>query len=169
VGPLLVLAENGAGQERAFHGLVPVGGRLRMFGTVPPEDPGLTDSPDQRARALVSAPVETLIPTGATSYRRWTNHSWWVVEHGGQTRAGEWTPADAARLNALVDRAHALGLWIRFYALNGHTESDAQGWSAGYNFGSATAAGRRWRAAIDAGVDFVATDQYEAFAAQLRR
>jgi hypothetical protein len=67
-----------------------------------------------------------------------------------------------------VNRAHALGLWIRFYALNGHTERESQGWSAGYNFGSAGAVRLRWQAAIASGVDFVATDQYEGFAALLR-
>ena len=38
------------------------------------------------------------------------------------------------------------------------------GWSPGYNFTSLDAARVRWRAAIAAGVDFVATDQYEEFA-----
>ena len=33
-----------------------------------------------------------------------------------------------------------------------------------YNFGSLEAVRHRWRAAIAAGVDFVATDQYEEFA-----
>jgi hypothetical protein len=39
------------------------------------------------------------------------------------------------------------------------------GWDPAYNFGSREAVAIRWRAAIDAGVDFIATDQYEAFAA----
>jgi hypothetical protein len=49
--------------------------------------------------------------------------------------------------------------------LNGHPapEADAQGWTRGYNFGSLAAAQARWRAAREAKVDFVATDQYEAF------
>src|SRR5262249_22950538 len=61
------------------------------------------------------------------------------------------------------------GLWIRFYTLNGHDPRDASGgWSEGYNFGSEDAARERWRAAIRAGVDFVAVDQYERFNATLR-
>ena len=32
--------------------------------------------------------------------------------------------ADATRLQSLVTAAHAKGLWIRFYTLNGHAESD---------------------------------------------
>ncbi len=68
-------------------------------------------------------------------------------------------PADRARLDALVGRAHGLGLWVRFYTLNGHAPN-AQGWSDGYNFGSLAAVQPRWRAAIEAGVNFIATDQY---------
>lgn len=164
-GPLLVLTEQGDGQERAFHDLVPIGGRLRLFGTVPaaaiPE--GL--SAEARADLAIGAPAETVIAGAATNYRRWTNHAWAVVERGGPPRAAGWTGADRARLDALVDRAHGLGLWIRFYTLNGHPPdvSDTQGWSDGYNFGSAAAVEARWRAAIAAGVDFIATDQYEAF------
>ena len=71
--------------------------------------------------------------------------------------------SDAARLAALVADAHAHGLWIRFYTLNG-VAGEREGWTASYNFGSLDAATRRWRAAIDAKVDFIATDQYAEFA-----
>jgi hypothetical protein len=167
VGPLLVLTENGAGQSTVFHDDVPVGGRLRLFGTVPPAV--LTTSTDREVQfdRAVAAPPEELIPAGATNYRRWVNFSWLVVERGGQARAGAWTAADDARLRAIVGRAHALGLWVRFYTLNGHTPANGQGWTESYNFGSPEAVAPRWRAAIATGVDFVATDQYEGFAAAL--
>ena len=161
-GPLLVLTEQGEGQERVFHDAVPVGARLRIFGTVPTPPGDSDDPPDVRMAMAVAAAPEQLIPSGATNYRRWTNHAWAVVEAGGPPRAGAWTAADGARLDALVTRAHALGLWLRFYTLNGHAPNDA-GWSESYNFGSPDAVGPRWRAAIAAGVDFIATDQYEAF------
>ncbi|MEZ5287969.1 MAG: hypothetical protein R2712_24870 [Vicinamibacterales bacterium] len=167
-GPLLVLTESGEGQERDFHDRLPVGGLLRLFGTVPPADIALPASPEGRAEAGVRMTPEQLIPSGATSYRRWTNHSWAVIEAGGAPRAGAWTVADRARLDAVVQRAHALGLWVRFYTLNGYADA-GQGWSAGYNFGSADAVAARWEAAIDDGVEFVASDQYEAFAAALGR
>ena len=70
------------------------------------------------------SPAE-LIASGATNYRRWWNNPWSIVEEGGQGNAGDWTPADATRLRSLVTAAHAKGLWIRFYTLNGHAESDA--------------------------------------------
>ena len=162
LGPLLVLTEQGEGQERTFHDAVPAGGRLRLFGTVPAPAGDSNDAPEVRMAKAVAAAPDVLIPSGATNYRRWSNHAWAVVEAGGPPRAGEWTPADRTRLQALVARAHALGLWLRFYTLNGHEPNDA-GWTDGYNFGALDAVRPRWQAAIETGVDFIATDQYEAF------
>jgi hypothetical protein len=162
VGPLLVLTEQGEGQERVFHDNLPVGTPLRLFGTVPAVADTTDGSPDVRMANAAAAAPELLIPSGATNYRRWTNHAWSVVEAGGPPRAGTWTTGDEQRLRVLVARAHGLGLWLRFYTLNGHGPNDA-GWSDGYNFGSLDAARRRWRAAVETGVDFIATDQYEAF------
>lgn len=167
LGPLLVLTENGPGQEAAFSDRVPVGASLLVFGTTPSPDLVRSDDPEVRARMLAAAAPTALVPWPAANYRRWTNFSWQVVERGGQTRAGAWTPADAARLGAIVNRAHEQGLWIRFYTLNGHDQAVNRGWTASYNFGSAGAVRERWKAAIEAGVDFVATDQYEEFARML--
>jgi hypothetical protein len=145
VGPVLVLTGDQDAQQVDFHDHVPVGETLRLFGAV---------------HALESG-----MPMAKTNYRRWWNNPWKVVEPEGQPTAGAWTAADAARLTTAVTSAHDAGLWIRFYTLNGHAPEDAAGgWSAGYNFGSEAAARERWRAAIAAGVDFVATDQYELFA-----
>jgi hypothetical protein len=151
VGPLLVLTGSPDVQEVTFHDAVAVGARLRVFGAIA----GVA-APD-------STPVGLPRATPATNYRRWWNHPWRVVEVEGQRDAGEWTPADAARLEALVADAHGHGLWIRFYTLNG-IDGERDGWTASYNFGSLDAAARRWRAAVDAKVDFVATDQYAEFA-----
>ena len=166
-GPVMALTEQGEGQERTFHDEIPVGGRIRIFGTVPPVPRPSTGDRDADLRAAAAAAVIDLIPSVATNYRRWTNHSWAVIEEGGQPRGGAWTPEEASRLDAVVGRAHKMGLWIRFYTLNGHSAEQDRGWTASYNFGSLEAVRPRWRAAIDAGVDFVATDQYEEFAAEL--
>jgi hypothetical protein len=74
------------------------------------------------------------------------------------------------RLRALVERAHANGLWIRFYTLDGATEAElsCHGWDHGYNFGSLDAARTRWRAAIAAHVDYLASDQYELVGSEVR-
>ena len=167
MGPLMALTENG--QEEAFYNKVPVGAQLRVFGTMPTGRAPGARSNDREAQATAAAETsaEVMIPARATNYARWMNFPWAVVERGGQPKAGEWTPADNARLHALVDRAHAMGLWIRFYTLNGHADV-GQGWSEGYNFGSLDAARQRWQASIAAGVDFLATDQYELLADELK-
>ena len=167
-GPLLVLTENGADQERDFTEWSRDNRGYLLFGTIPGPAIPTIDDEQERARRLAAASPEELIPASASSYRRWVNFSWAVVEHGGQPRAGAWTADDRSRLDRIVSYAHQQGLLIRFYTLDGFSEADNRGWSAGYNFGSLDAAKQRWRAAIEAGVDLVATDQYEEFAAMLR-
>ena len=155
--PLLVLTEDSDAQEEVFFRAVPVGQKLRLFGSA---HTGAVD----RTR-LAIAPPEELLSETPTNYRRWWNNSWYEVEAGGQPRSGEWTLASAQRLKALVDRAHGLGFWIRFYTLDGFAPSEERGWGNGYNFGSRAKVEARWQAALDAGVDLIATDQYEALAA----
>ena len=93
-----------------------------------------------------------------------------MVERGGQAQAGDWTREDELRLRTLVEHAHANGLWIRFYTLDGATKDElsCHGWFRSYNFGSLSAAQQRWRAAQKVGVDFIASDQYEALASFLK-
>jgi hypothetical protein len=166
-GPLLVLTENGAGQEAAFSTALREGDRLLIFGTPPAAEVTRIEDPERRARAVAAASPETLIPSPPTNYRRWVNLSWQAIELGGPSKADSWTSTEAARLKAIVDRAHALGFPIRFYALNGYEPAKQPELSASYNFGSLDAAYARWHAAMAAGVDLIATDQYEALGARL--
>jgi hypothetical protein len=161
VGPLLVLTENGEGQAETFQARVPVGERLRIFGTIPAATFPSAKTAEERAAAVFAAPPEVLIPTRATNYRRWTNFAWAAVEQGGQNKAGAWTGEDDRRLRAIVSRAHDMGLWVRFYTLNGHPPGNGSGWTESYNFGSLAAVHERLKAAVAAGVEFIATDQYE--------
>ena len=66
-----------------------------------------------------------------------------------------------------MTRAHEMGLWVRFYTLNGHSAAESKGWTASYNFGSTAAVRERMAAARDAGVEFIASDQYEELGAVL--
>jgi glycerophosphoryl diester phosphodiesterase len=161
VGPLLVLTGSSKAQRARFHDAVPVGQRLRAFGAIPSAAaPGANDN--ERAANLNRMPAEQIIAPKASNYARWVNFPWLVVELGGQTHAGDWDTADAARLDALVKRAHAQNLWIRFYTLDGFL-NDGDGLTKSYDFGSDAAVKLRWRAAIEARVDFIATDHYERF------
>jgi hypothetical protein len=157
VRPILVLTGESDAQQAVFYDEVPVGQRLLVFGAAH------TNTADPMA------PPDVLEPAPATNYRRWWNNPWRVVEEGGQEKAGAWTEADDARLRLLVEHAHRNGLWIRFYTLDGATEQQEScgGWFHSYNFGSLGAAQERWRAAQRAGVDYIASDQYELLGAML--
>jgi hypothetical protein len=165
--PLLVLTEDSDQQEEVFFQQVPVGARLRLFGSahtlaIPSKPTAAHD------RLLATLPPEQLLAEPPTNYRRWWNNSWFAVEEGGQHKAGEWTAADDRRLRALVDHAHRMGYWIRFYTLDGFAAGEDKGWGNGYNFGSREAVLARWKAAIAAGVNLIASDQYEDLAAVMR-
>lgn len=169
VRPMMVITEYKPEREKALHDNVPVGQKLRVFGAVKPAetDPELSD--EEKAEFAVTTPPAQMIDGGPTNYRRWWNNSWHAVEKGGTQKAGDWSAKDKARLKSLVGYAHDAGIWIRFYCLNGHDpDDDSSGWGKGYNFGSLSAATTRWRAARDAGVDWIATDQYERLANLLR-
>lgn len=167
-GPLLVLCGSDTAQRRRFHDDVAIGARLRAFGAMQPARvSGVTNALRMR-RAMQMSPAQH-VNRRADNYARWVNFPWSVIEAGGQRAAGAWDSADSARLDAFVRRAHERQFWIRFYTLDGYAASDDRGYTASYNFGSREAAVRRWLAAIGAGVDFVATDQYEAFTAERGR
>jgi hypothetical protein len=159
VRPILVLTGQSDSQQRVFYdGLTP-GDRVLVFGAVHTSNQNPMASP------------EVLEPDRANNYRRWWNNPWNVVEAGGQTRAGAWTSEDMRRLRALVEHAHEQNLWIRFYTLDGAPteQMNSNGWFAVYNFGTDTTVKTRWKAAAAAGVDYIATDQYEELASYLHR
>ena len=166
--PLLALTEDPDAQEQIFFKDVPVGGTMRLFGsahtkTIPSSTPRA-----QREHLMATMPPEELLSEPPTNYRRWWNTSWFTVEEGGQHQAGDWTPADDRRLHALVDHAHKLGYWIRFYTIDGFVQGEDRGWGDGYNFGTHEAATVRWKASLAAGVNLIATNQYEELAAIMR-
>jgi hypothetical protein len=166
--PLLVLTEDSDAQESLYFDKLEIGARLRLFGSAHTASiPG--KSREERNQAIATLPPERLLTERPTNYRRWWNSSWYPVEQGGQARAGDWTSADATRLRSLVDHAHKLGFWIRFYTLDGFAAGDDRGWGASYNFGSRAAVEPRWKAALAAGVDLIATDQYEELAGLITR
>jgi len=158
VKPILVLSGEADAQQAVFYDQLAVGDRVLDFGAIH------TEGKDPQS------PPDVIGAEKASNYRRWWNNPWKVVEVGGQAHAGEWTPEKMERLRGLVERAHANGLWIRFYTLDGATEAElsCHGWFHGYNFGSLEAARMRWRDAIAAHVDYLASDQYELLGREIR-
>jgi len=167
--PILVVTEEANEQQKVFYDDLPVGARLRLFGSAHTRPMPANMTKQQLAHWQVTATPEELVAGKPTNYRRWWNGTWYEVEEGGEPRAGDWTKADDDRLRALVDHAHKMGYWVRFYALDGFAPADDQGWGMSYNFGSREAVIPRWKAAIAAGVNFIATNQYEALATYLKQ
>lgn len=158
IKPILVLTGEADAQQAVFYDQLKVADRVLAFGAIHTEGKDPQAAPD------------ILGAEKANNYRRWWNNPWRVVEPGGQPHAGEWTPEKMNRLRSLVARAHRNGLWIRFYTLDGATteELSCHGWFRDYNFGSLEAARVRWRAAIAARVDYLASDQYELLGSEIR-
>jgi hypothetical protein len=159
VEPILVLTGEADAQQAVFYDQLKEDDRVLAFGAI------------HTATKNPQAPPEIIDDQKANNYRRWWNNAWNVVEAGGQPKAGEWTPEKMSRLRSLVERAHANGLRIRFYTLDGATEQElsCRGWFRSYNFGSLDSARIRWRAAIAAHVDYIASDQYELLGDEVKQ
>lgn len=151
LGPILVLNGPSDTEQQVFYDELPPDGTLVTFGAV-------HTNMDKRGAA-----PEVIETEAASNYRRWWNNPWNVIEVEGQPKTGLWTPQANQRLKAFVRHAHQQGLWIRFYTLDGDTpqELDKNGWFPAYNFPSARAVEIRWKACIEDGVDYIATDEYE--------
>jgi hypothetical protein len=168
--PILVVTEASDEQQKVFFDDLPIGARLRVFGSAHnPSSPRNMQIDDVMHWAgAVNLTPEQLLSERPTNYRRWWNSSWYPVE-GGEEGVGGWTATADQRLRGLVNHAHALGFWVRFYTLDGFSPGEGKGWGDDYNFGSKQAVVARWKAAIAAGANFVSTDQYEELAWYLKR
>jgi hypothetical protein len=109
--------------------------------------------------------VAEYAPSPATTYFRFLTFHWGNVERGGPPRAGDWTDDDASRLSALLAHVHRQGFRARFYCLDGHTGPIV----SPYRFRDDDAARIRWRAAAEAGADWIATDEYAEIVAALSK
>ena len=157
-------------KEEYFYNKLPVGGKLRIFGsamlTLPPGSEGLSSGKIFEAQAKMK--VEDLLKEPASNYHRWWAQPHWdlMVEQAPMESAGQWTAEKEMRLKALVSRAHKLGYFVSLYNLNG---SEPGKGPKEDNFGSLEAVTTRWQAAARAGTDFITSDQYEEASKVIRQ
>lgn len=168
VKPLMILVEDKQDslKQKAFYDDIPVGGKIRVFGSVskPDSNPGHKLSKEQATDSMVSVDPEQVTSKPADNYHRWWGTDWAYIEKGGETRAGDWTPEENARLQHWMTYGHRLGYMMSVYCLDGYTAAENQGWDKDYNFGSREAVMVRWQAAVKAKADFISTDQYKEVA-----
>lgn len=170
--PMMVLVEDkqdDINKELAFYDDVPVGGVIRVFGSVPKLDPNpghKMAKQDATDNQFLANPNDLIIAR-ADNYHRWIGYDWAFIEKGGETKAGDWTAENQKRLKKFVNYAHKMGYVVGVYCLDGYTADQNQGWDKDYNLGTHDAATTRWKAAKEANVDFVSTDHYEELADML--
>jgi hypothetical protein len=167
--PMMVLVEDKQNdiKQKFFYDDIPTGGKIRVFGSVtkPDANPGHKLSKEDAILAMAAVDPEQIETARADNYHRWWGVDWAYIEKGGETQAGDWTPAEEARLRKWVNYGHRLGYFMSFYCVDGYTDSENQGWDKDYRFASHDAALQRWKALIQAKADFISTDQYEDVAA----
>ena len=172
--PMMIIVEDKQNdiKQEFFYDRVPVGGKIRVFGSAEKFDENPKKLPrDRKAEAvahLSTLDPEQLLTKKADNYRRWFGVGWAFVEKGGETGAGEWNTVSEERLKRFVNYGHRLGYFVSIYCLNGYAEADNQGWDKSYNFGSKDKVMARWRAAAQAKADFIATDQVEDASAAIK-
>jgi len=173
--PMMVLVEDKQNdiKQKFFYDQVPVGGKIRVFGSATKFEENPTQLPkDKKAEAIALLSTfdpEQLAPHKADNYHRWFGVNWTFIEKGGETGAGEWTTAVDQRLKKFIDYGHRMGYFVGVYCLDGYTEAENQGWDKDYNFGSKEKVMPRWQAAAHARPDFIATDQMEEVATVIKK
>jgi len=150
-------------KEEYFYNRLPIGGKLRVFGSAKLTVPPGNLNKNQVFEAQAKMKLEDLITEPASNYHRWFAQAHWdlMVEQAPMKAAGQWTPEKEARLKALVNYTHKMGSFLGVWCLDGFEPGKGFGWGEGNNLGSLQAATIRWKAATKAGVDFIASDQYK--------
>ena len=171
MGPMMILVEDKTNdiKQKFFYDDLPVGGNIRVFGSYTK----LIENPKHLSKmdfinSLVSVPMEEVTTQKADNYHRWWGVDWAYVEKGGEEHHGAWGNEQTERLASIVRYGHGLGYLMGFYCLDGFTAAENEGWEDEYNFGSMEQAEMRWKAAIAAHADIIASDQYEALAKTIR-
>ncbi|MEI9971004.1 MAG: hypothetical protein WDO73_02565 [Ignavibacteriota bacterium] len=174
VKPMMVLVEDKQNdiKQQFFYDQVPVGGKIRVFGSVTKFDENPSHLPKEKkdeAIALLSTfDPEQLVPHKADNYHRWYGTNWAFIERGGETGAAEWNATAEQRLKKFVDYGHRLGYFVGIYCLDGYSDAENQGGTRTITSDRRRGVTPRWQAAIRAHADFISTDQMEDVAAVMK-
>jgi hypothetical protein len=172
--PMMIILEDKKDdiKQAFFYDNVPVGGKIRAFGSPTKFDDNPTHLPRtakaERLANMLKFEPKQLVSKRADNYHRWFGTDWGFIELCGPEHGSDWTAATEARVKKFVNYGHSLGYLVGFYSINGFTEQQNQGWTPEFNFGTPQAALLRWDAAIKAHADFIATDQYEDLSKVIR-
>ncbi len=167
--PLMILVEDKQNdiKQKYFYDDVPVGGKIRIFGSATKFNDNPNKFPKEKmneALALLpGADIKQLLTAKADNYHRWFGTSWEFVELRGE-KTGDWSDKSNQRLKEIVNYGHKMGYFVGFYCLDGFSKSENQGWDEENNFGSKEKVEARWKAAVQAHADFITTDQMEDLA-----
>jgi hypothetical protein len=173
--PMMIILEDKENdiKQEFFYDRVPVGGKIRAFGSPTKFDDNPAKLPKtakaERFANMLKVSPEQLVTKRADNYHRWFGTDWGFIELCGPAHGKDWNAASEARLRKFIDHGHSLGYLVSMYAVNGFTSEQNQGWTDEFNFGSLEAAQTRWNAAIKAHADFIATDQYEDLSNAVRK
>ncbi len=127
--PLMVLVEdkqNDNLKQKFFYDDLPVGGKIRVFGSAakPDPNPGKKLPKQEAIDRMSSIDPEQIVTAKADNYHRWWGSDWAYIEKGGEGKAGDWTSEDEKRLKHWVSYGHRLGYFVSFYCLDGFDNSE---------------------------------------------
>jgi hypothetical protein len=93
--PLMVLVEDKQNdiKHQFFYDQVPVGGKIRVFGTVtkPGPTPEMKLSKQQAVDYMATLTPQQIFTHKADTYHRWIGLDWAIIEKGGQEKTGPFT------------------------------------------------------------------------------
>ena len=116
--PMMVILEDKKDdmKQAFFYDRVPVGGKIRAFGSPTKFDDNPTNVPKtaraERFAAMLKVEPEQFLTQRADNYHRWFGTDWAFIELCGPTHGNDWNAAAEGRLKHFVDYGHSLGYLV---------------------------------------------------------
>src|SRR5271169_3911346 len=108
-------------KQEFFYDRVPVGGKIRAFGSAVKFDDNPGHLPKtakaERLASMLKVDPEQLVSKKADNWRRWFGTDWAFIELCGPEHGKDWSAAADARVKKFVDYGHRLGYLVSFYSI----------------------------------------------------